>query len=102
MSRTYRKGSRWINNYQGEYYHWSDERSVKYPFKVEYGDTPFGTNYFRVDVRVCDGDNFGRFTGFTSDVKRMYHRIDRARYKQALLRNGDTYIQSSFDPWDYD
>jgi hypothetical protein len=104
MSRTYRKNHRWIEKYQGEYYR-RDYRSpsIKYPFGIKECDfdLPWGTAWSRVEVLVGDGDNW-RSCGVSSDVKQLFHQIDRARYKQALLRNEDTHIRSSFDPWDWD
>ena len=104
MSRTYRKNSRWIEKYQGEFYidGWNKGVSVKHPFKLKNGsDLPFGTADFYIEVIVGDGDISDPYRN-NKRYKQMTNRIDRARYKQALLRNEDAYIKSSFDPWDWD
>jgi hypothetical protein len=108
MSRTYRKGIRWIEKYKGTFYDWhrTPHRSTQYPFHVtQYDDInllDIGTARIRVEVKVSDSDNYQRFRGNTKDLKRMHHKIDRARYKQALRNNEDTHIVPSFDPWDWD
>jgi hypothetical protein len=105
MSRTYRKNHRWIEKYQGEFYSctYYNSRSAKYPFEVKDNrNLQMGNSWSRIEVRVCDADNHGKFYGMSRSLKRMHHRIDRARYKQALLRNQDSFIVPSFDPWDWD
>lgn len=108
MSRTYRKNARWIEKYQGEFYSsWLDKtrNSIKFPFDIKKGslwDLPIGTARFRVAVWVGDRDNFRKFKGYSRDIKNICHRTDRARFKQALLKNEDAYIKPSFDPWDWD
>jgi len=104
MSRTYRKNDRWIEKYQGEFYIscYNKGNSVKHPFKLKDGtDLPMGAAWSYIEVTVGDGDTSDAYRN-NKRYKQMTNRIDRARYKQALLRNEDVYIKSSFNPWDWD
>ena len=107
MSRTYRKNSRWFYNYKGEFYSSYSDRTIKGKYK-NYKDYDWrkdealwgASRHFAV---VLVGESESYSINCPSDVKTMCHRIDRARFKQALLNEDDeAYILPSFDPWDWD
>jgi len=103
MSRTYRKNPRHFRKFRGEIYTTYRDKSIHGKASMyakndwKYDDPFWGSNYFYQEVLVGDCDNCA--DGPSSDMKKIYHRIDRARYKVALLRNEDAHILSSCDPW---
>ena len=106
MARTYRKNLRTFRKVRGEFLKTHDCRSLKGDAKhfrcinLRDPDNFWGGNWFRKEVFVGDGDNWKR--GPINDIKKMYRRIDRARYKQALYRNEDANIFPAMDPWGWD
>jgi len=106
MSRTYRKNSRWFYKYQGKFYTSWDDRTIKGdPRTYEDYDWRCGGHmhgkHFYKEVIVGDSENY-HANFCPKEMKKITHRIDRARYKLALLNNEDAHIVSSFDPWDWD
>lgn len=109
MSRTYRKNTRWYTKSQGQFYSWYEDKTVfgtpkNYIIEewIKGGvvtETKDGGNFSQI-VTVMDVDNSHRGAG--KENKTMYHRIDRARFKQALYYNEDAFIRTSADPWDWD
>ena len=105
MARTYRKNLRHYMKYGGEFYNPHKDRTVKgkaraynsYSWRND--DAIWGADYFREIVFVGDSENYG--TGTPPGHKKMCHRIDRARFRNALIHNEDAYIKSSLDPWDW-
>ena len=106
MSRTYRKNLHWFLKDKGEFYNTyahdktikgKASRYIKSDWKTR--DYPWGANHFKEIVTVCDSDSCGNGCGGKN--KKMLHRIDRSRYRQALYNNENTYIKTSFDIWDY-
>ena len=118
MSRTFRKNVRYFDHYRGEYYGgYGNSRSMKVNLELkdhnELWDwkkhkTPeCAVAMFRRVVRVCDGDNWG--DGMGGRNKKALHRVDRARYRNALVKSilRDNYdnvfdVKPAFDPWDWD
>ena len=106
MSRTYRKNKRWFRKFKGEFLdiYWRREtyfkkNSCNYRQVGDNEDYPWGASGFDKIVWVTDSDNWHVAP---SCIKRIYRRMDRARYKQALLNDEDTNIISAFDSdaWD--
>jgi len=106
MSRTYRKNIRHYEKFRGEFYNTYKDRTVKgkarnYSDDSDWGASViWGAGYFRQEVLVGDSENYG--SSAPKGYKAMHNRIDRARYAQALIKNGDAVIKTSFDPWDWD
>jgi len=110
MARTYRKNVRHFNKIRGELvdYRWRKSRSNTMKGKgrrvivqKDWDDDDYRCGGgFRMVVLVCDSENWSRSAGKAR--KKMYHKIDRARFKQALRNNEDAHIKSSMDPWDWD
>ncbi len=112
MSRTYRKNKRCFWKHKGVCYNSYEDKTVKgkasrYTDFYRYGmgkeknvvkDFSLeGANWFYEEVVVGDSENYSH----TMKCKKMFARIDRARYRQALYRNEDTHIVSAYNPWDW-
>jgi hypothetical protein len=97
MSRTYRKNERYFTHYKGEYYNdYFKNRSMKIALDLHaWNEIPRNVcnpaSFFRI-VKVGDGDNYGHGCG--GDNKKAIHRIDRARYRNALNRS---ILRDDFD-----
>jgi len=118
MSRTYRKQIRHYTKYRGEYYNssYKPDRTVKNAprnLKEEddckdiiyrWGYPANATDsaaYHRFEVLVSDSECYG--IRCPKDVKRLCHKKDRARVRQALYHHPeDVYFKPAFDPWDWD
>ena len=111
MSRTYRKNRRWFLKFEGDFYNPYTDKTIKgksqnytkYDWRkgcLIIDKTLHGANQFFEIVKVGDSENYS-YTP-PKGWKTMTHRIDRARYKQALYDNEDAYIYSSTDPWNWD
>ena len=104
MSRTYRKAERWFYKIRGEFVtHYNDKtvqgKASRYR-NINWCDDDYrcGGGFCQI-VKVADVENF---RCIPKGVKPLHHRIDRARYRNALYHNEDAVIVSSFDPWMYD
>lgn len=112
MARTYRKNSRQYRKYRGVIYNTYGDKTAKdrsRNFKIWHWrlNSPFYTpdnimegGHYYCEVIVSDSENLRR--GAPKGWKSMCNRIDRRRYKAALINNEDAFIKSSFDPWDFD
>ena len=118
MSRTYRKNTRHVEKLQGKLYsHWNDtslkgnknitqltgnETISPYRNIQQNGDWfPWGCSYRTIEVKVSDGDNIHR--GPTKDWKRIAHKTNRARLRQALAHNpDDPHFTNAINPWQWD
>jgi hypothetical protein len=110
MSRTYRKHACNWRKHNGEIYRTTlhkyivgKEKHYKvYDFPCHNGSiNVFEGGKYYARFLVPDRDNWGN--GVPSGVKSMCHRIDRARCKNAMIRDiDDVYYTSSFDPRDWD
>lgn len=118
MSRTFRKNTRYFYLYKGEYYSQSrGNRSLKSKIKLKtYEELPYKPHFVpcycspctvRHEVKVGDGDNYG--LGIGGKNKKALHRLDRARYRNALNNSivRDDYdrifdVKPAFDDWDWD
>jgi len=111
MSRTYRKNACYWRKHGGEIYRTSFQKGVvgkeKHYSIYDYRDhsverdNVFDGGLYYVEILVPDRDNWGN--GIPVGVKSMCNRIDRARCKNAMIRDiDDVYYTSSFDPWDWD
>ena len=108
MSRTYRKCACYWRKYRGKIYCTFSMKSIvgkeknykKYNWKDDDFDVFHGGRYY-VEVKVADVDSYGK--GTPSVVKKIFRRVDRARAKNAFIRNPeDVHYRSSFDPWYWD
>lgn len=108
MSRTYRKNPRRFYKHQGTFYSTHEDRTIKgkasnykkHDWIKHLGTyTYYGMNHFYEEVTVCESEAYPRYR-CPWDVKRRCRRIDRARYKDALLK--DDNITPAFNPWDWD
>ena len=108
MSRTYRRATMEFEKFEGEFidsywrkksYYKKGSCAYKYAQISWRDEYYYGASWFKKDVCVTDHK---KYSFVSSDVKRNCRRIDRARYKQALLRNEDANITPSFDPWGWD
>ena len=105
MSRTYRKAKRHFFKFDGEFYNSYKDKTIQgkasHYLKSDDWDWDWKTGcfagYFLQMVSVADGENYRRIP---HGVKPMHHRMDRARFKQALINNEDAFIVPSFDPLD--
>ena len=110
MSRTYRKNAcRW-RKFRGEIYRTTQQKGIvgkeKYYSVYDFWDRTneidaFEGGKYYVEFLIPDRDNWGN--GVPKGVKKMCHRIDRARCKNAMIRDiDDVHYSTCFDPWDWD
>jgi len=118
MSRTYRKNIRHLEKAQGKLYSYWTDRSLNgnkniiqitmydlfTPYRISTNANawlPWGCSTRRLEVKVSDGDNIHR--GPTKDWKRIAHKKNRARFRQALIRDqDDPHFTNAINPWMWD
>lgn len=122
MSRTYRKSIRYYTKYKGIIYNTDGDKTLKgkarqYPVEIPSGFYAFDGKFrnsiwdgsiYPCKVLVGDSESHASYVG--RPHKSLFHRIDRARQKQALIRDLKGDIEDAtddcgypaFDPWSWD
>lgn len=112
MSRTYRKNFRRYRKYDGVLYNTCNDilkdhkffETLEWNYKQALNESVwkiFHGGRYNVEVKVIESDCWHLVK--PKGVKSMCNRIDRARAKQAMIRDPENcYYTPSFDPWDWD